>query len=142
MIVGLSLDAEFVYESDFDSAKGTPEATKWRLGTLDARQYGKIKDRSTRILVDPSKPDADIETSINKHEVFFLTVQYGLKGWENFCDKDGVEIPFKTKNLNIAGKSYVVVHDSVMAIIPSTIIEELAGKISESNDLSEEEAKN
>ncbi len=142
MIVGLSLDAEIVYESDYDTAKGTDEATKWTLGTLDARQFGKIKDRSTRILVDPNRPDAEIETSINKSEVAYLTVQYGLKGWDNFCDKQGNQIEFKTKGQRMGGKSYTVVHDDSMAQIPHVIIEELAEKISATNDLTEEETKN
>jgi hypothetical protein len=40
----------------YDSAKGTPEATKFTIGTLDSRVYGRLKDMATSITVDPTNP--------------------------------------------------------------------------------------
>lgn len=135
-IIGLSLEATRPYQSRLDPAKGTDEATVFRLGTLDSRIMGKIRDLATTINVDPSQPDDEVETSINQNEVFFQTVSYGLKGWEKFKDKNGNDIEFATITRRHSGQVYQIVDPDKLKLLPQSIIVELAQEIQKDNEVS------
>jgi len=141
-IVGLSLAATRPFQSRLDSARGTPEATTFRLGTLDSRILGKIKDMATTINVDPTQPDDEVSTSINGNEVNFQTVAYGLKGWENFKDAKGNDIAFQTLTRRHSGQVYEVVDPEVLKLVPQAVLAELAYEITRDNEVSETEGKN
>lgn len=141
-IIGLKLESTRTYESKFDPAIGTPEATRFEIGTLDARIFGRIKDQATRFVVDPQAPDEEVETAIQASEVNFQTVQYGLRGWSNLRDEAGNDIPFKTVRRTHGGHHYTVVDPEVLKLIPHAVIEELAGEIAKGNTVSEAQAKN
>jgi len=141
-IVGITLDAERTYESRHDSDRGKDTATKWRIGTLDSRIFGMIRDRSTTMDVDTANPDGMVSTNINANEVAYETVQFGLRGWTNFLDGGGNEIVYRTIKMNRGGKSYNVVDPAVMSRIPQAIIMELAEEIRRDNEIAEVEGKN
>lgn len=141
-IIGLSLDATRVHELSRDPAKGTPEATRFTLGTIDSRVYGKIRDKGTAFKMDPTQLDDEVETTINQEEVNFELCQFGITHWENFQDKEGGDIPFKTIKRNMKGKSYVIVDPDVLCRLPRIDLAELAGEIGKENDLSGDDAKN
>lgn len=142
MIKGIKLDAVRNYVSNLDPAKGTDEATVFELGTLDSRIMGRITDKATTMSINPNRPDDEVDTTVNASEVAFETVQYGLRGWKNFVDDDGKEIPFKTTKRNHGGTSYRVVDEDVLKMLPRAVIVELAAEIRKDNELSEAEAKN
>lgn len=141
-IIGLDLDATRVYELKRDPDRGTPEATRFTLGTIDSRVYGKIRDKSTAFKVDPKAPDDEVETSINQEETNFETCQFGITHWDNFVDPKGVEIVFKTIKRNMKGKSYTIVDPEVLCRLPRADLSELATEISKENDVTEDDAKN
>jgi polyisoprenoid-binding protein YceI len=141
-ITGISLSAERAYESELDDAKGTPEATKFTLGTLDSRVYGRLKDSATSIHLDPSKAEEQsVTTTINSNDVAFNTVVYGLRGWENFM-VDGEPVKFKTAKRTHGQHSYTVADPELVKLIPQAVLLELAEQIRKDNDLDEDEAKN
>lgn len=141
-IVGLTLDSTREFVSSFDSAKGTPEATVFILGTLDSRVFGLIRDKATTLSVDTSRPNDEVTTHINANDVAFMTVQYGLKGWKNFRDAGGNDIPFRTIKKNHSGQTYVVVDPEVVKRLPTAILMEVAEEIRRDNEMAEIEAKN
>lgn len=141
-IIGITLDSARDFVSSYDDAAGTPEATVFRIGTLDSRIFGLIRDKSTTMQVDPSRPSDEVQTQINANEVAFMAVQYGLRGWKNFRDSGGNDIPFKTIKRYHAGQSYTVVDPSILMRLPSVVLTELADEIRKDNEITEVEAKN
>lgn len=141
-IVGIALAATREFESKYDSAKGKPEATRFTLGTLDSRVYGMLKDKATSLSVDATSQATDVTTNINANEVGFLTVCFGLKGWENFNDAEGKPIKFKTIPRSLGGSSYKIADPALVGLIPEAVIGELADEIRKDNELSEADAKN
>lgn len=142
-ITGLSLDTERVVESALDPDKGTDKATKFTICALDSRVYGRLKDKATTMMIDPSRGEQDaVQTNINSNEVAFETVMYGLRGWENFVGKDGKDIKFKSTKRTHGGQSYKVADPDLVKMIPQAVLLELAEKIQAENELSETESKN
>jgi hypothetical protein len=141
-IIGISLDAERVVESQYDSAKGTPEATKFTIGSLDSRLNGRLKDMATSLTVDPTNPNDEITTNINANEVAFQTVCFGLRGWENFNDGNGKPIKFKTRKQTMGANSYTIADPDLVRLLPEDVVSELAEHIRKDNNVSEVEAKN
>lgn len=138
-IKALTLEATTRYVSKFDPDQENP--TIWVLGTLDSRVMAMLRDRSTRMMVDPSRPDDEVETTINTDAVNFDTVAYGLLDVENFgCDEG--DVPFKTRQVNHYGAKYRMVETDFLRRVPMKIIRELAKKLLKDNMLSEEEAGN
>ena len=141
-IIGITLDTTYDYQSEYDSSRGTPEATTFTVGTLDSRIFGMLRDKAMVISSDPTNPDGDTETILKGNEVAFLFVQYGLKGWENFKDSKGNDIKFKTVKRTHGEKSYTVADPELVKLIPGVVITELAAEIRKSNDLEVAEEKN
>lgn len=139
-IIGLSLEATRDYVSKHDKGEG-PDKTTWVLGTLDSRIMGMLKDKATSILIDPSKPTEEVETTINAAEYNFQVVMFGLKGFSNFMGEDG-EIEYKSKGRRHGGRSYDVCDEDVMRRIPQAVLTDLADEITKDNMLSEDEIKN
>lgn len=135
---GLNLTKTFEYVSNLDPAKGTPteksDATIWKLGTLDSRVMGYLRDMSTKFTVSQANMTGEnnsVETSVSQSEQDFETVRFGLKGWTNFKDEDENDIKFETKTKMLAGsgKSYQAVTPELVSMIPGELITELATRI-------------
>jgi hypothetical protein len=141
-IIGITLDAERDFVSKFDTARGTPEEAVFKIGTLDSRIFGMIRDRATTMDVDPTNPEATVATSVNANAVAFETVQYGLRGWRNFNDSQGQPIEFRTVKQSRGGKSYTVVDPELLRRMPQAVLMELAEEIRRENEVSGVEAKN
>ncbi len=69
-------------------------------------------------------------------------VRHGLVGIENFADAKGKPIKFLTKDINIAGREYRVVADSVMNVLGLRLISELASQIKEMSEVKSDVEKN
>lgn len=139
-IKAIDLTETMDYVSKLD--KEEPK-TVWKLGVLDTRIRKQLEDVSWEYEADPSQPgNAKAKASFNfgKSEIEFVV--FGLKGFENLFDKNGKQVYFKTEERVVNGKVYHVVADEIIKIIPGNIITELAGRIKELNNVSEEERKN
>lgn len=146
MIIGLNLDTTLEHVSKFDPDKEKHEKgeggnpTKFSLITLDSRVMGHLKDKATRMSVNPkAKEDDSVLTEVAMNETAFETVQFGLTGIEPFEDENGQQIIFKTVKRNLRGKSYTIAAEAVVNRLPLKVITELAEKLGEMNDLGEAE---
>lgn len=138
-VKSLSLGSTRKYELKSDPDKGTPDATRFIIGTLDSRVVGKIMDAATSFFVDQKQLDDEIETSVNNSEKNFQACMYGLKGWENFKDEKNNDIPFKTVKRRHGGASYDAVDPEILKTIPQAFINELANEILKDNVVGEVE---
>ena len=134
-IRALKLDTNVSHVSKFDPAGDTDDATRFTLGALDSRVSGFIRDKATKIVVDPKNPMENIETSVNASDVNFLTVQFGLKGWTNFKDDKGNDVAYRQIGRFVAGRSYQVADPECLRLLPPVIVDELADRIRELNTL-------
>lgn len=140
MIIGLNLDTTLEYVSKFDPDKGKEaeggKPTKFILTTLDSRVMGHLRDKATRMSVNPNANENDtVETEVAMNEVAFETVQFGLTGIEPFEDEGGNQIIFKTVKRNLRGKSYTIASDAVVNRLPMKVIGELTDELRKLNDL-------
>lgn len=136
--IDLSETTDFVSKLDKEEPK-----TIWKLGVLDTRMRKQLEDIGFEYEVDPSQPSsgkAKAKLNLGKSELEF--VAFGLKGFENFFDKSGKPVSFKTEDRNVNGKIYHIVADEILKIIPGDIVTELAMKIKEINSVGEAERKN
>lgn len=113
--------------------------TRWNLKVLDSRVLAILKDKSTKITIDPSKPDEEIGTQVNQNAYYFDVVALGLDKPDDFLDANGEPIKFTTGKRNIGGKSYDIVTNDFLGQIPDFVIQELAEKIIAGNTLTAEE---
>lgn len=109
--------------------------TTWNCRVLDSRLLGVLKDKSTKITINPNRPDDDIGTEVNQHGYNFEVCALGLDKPENFLDDDNNVVPWHTMKRNIAGQSYEVVTPDTLGRIPETAIAELAERIIAGNSL-------
>lgn len=142
-IKALNLGKTWDFQSKFDPDRGTPEATTFHLQSLDSRVMGKLRDNTTKFLVDPSNPDDVAETTVNAEHLNFETVQFGCTGWSNFSHPEtGEQVEYKTIGRRLGGKSYQIVDPEVLRMVPMAVIGEMGESIRAANELTEEDAKN
>lgn len=134
--IDLNDQIKYISESDKEEPK-----TIWLLGTLDMRIRKQLEDIAIEYEATPGRPEsarAKASFNLGKSELEF--VAFGLKGFENFNKPDGKPMHFHTEARVVGGKTYQVVSEDVLKVIP--IISELAKKIKEINTLGEAEIKN
>lgn len=125
-----------------DAAFGTDEATVFTIGALDGRVMSVIKDKATALPVSAFSNPEGAMASLNMNQTNFELVVFGLKGWRNFKDDDGKEIPFKTIVNLLGNKSYVTADPDLVAQLPDEAVAELANMIMDINSIDETERKN
>lgn len=113
--------------------------TRWNLKVLDSRVLAILKDKSTKITIDPSKPDEEIGTQVNQNAYYFEVCSLGLDKPDDFLDAKGEPIKFTTIKKNIGGKSYEVATNEFLGQIPDFVIQELAETILAGNALTADE---
>jgi hypothetical protein len=69
-------------------------------------------------------------------------VRYGLRGWRNFPDQNGHDIPFKTVKHHTNGRTYQVVVDECLQRRGIQDIRELGQEIKRRSEVSRVEEKN
>ena len=128
---------EFTLKSD------KKDPTIFILGILDSIIKTKLTDLGMVYKYNPDAPkDSVAEARMNIAEQDLQFVRFGLKGFKNFKDKKGNDIPFKTVKQTLSNTEYDVVSDDTLKLIPRFAIRELAEKIAEENKLTEAERKN
>ena len=140
-LVGLRADATREFQSSHDPAKGTDDATVFTLGTLTARVQVFLRDQATKFKPDPENPDKVIADFL-PNSAAYETVRFGLRGWRNFKDEKGNDLPFKTVKKNLGGREYEFVSEESIELLHADIIRELSEELSKLNNLSEEQSKN
>jgi hypothetical protein len=135
-IKALTLSAVATVELDFDDAKGTPDATKFTIGALDAFVTAYVYDRTLTF----SEVDGKDTAQVKMNEANIEAVRFGLKGWSNFKDAAGSDVEFATVDKIVLGKKYVVVSDGALAALPPEVIREVALKIRKINEVTADEA--
>lgn len=125
------------FESDFDDAKGTDQATVFTVGALSPRLSAMIRDKSTSIGASASSEETTVNVNINSANLEF--VRYGLKGWTNFVDEDGNLVEFTTSRDKDGNE---VASEESISALAEPVIQELAREINDFNTLSEKQRKN
>ncbi len=138
-IQAIDLNETQDYISKYDTGESK---TIWKLGALDSRIKKTIEDVAWEYEANPNAPgDAKAKASFNIGKTELEFVQFGLKGFENFQNK-GKQVYHATDTKIVSGKTYHVLKDDILRIIPGDVIRELADKIKEINNVGEEERKN
>ena len=138
-LIGLSLAGTTVYESDLDSAKGTPEASRFKIGSLDMTVLSTILDRA---LVFVSGQGEEQATQIRMNEVNAELVRFGVIGWENFKDSAGNDIAVETVKRNVGVKTYKVLSDASLKALGIELINELGAEVKRNNTVTRADEKN
>ncbi len=139
-LIGIDTKEIIEFKSKYD--KDTKNPTVFQLGVVDVLTMGRIEDGMTVFTIDPKNPEAKTDTrmSIGKRE--YELVKAGLKGWTNFKDKKGSDIPFEVTTERASGKSKDVPKDNTLSQLPILVYKEIADVIYNQNKLDEEERKN
>ena len=134
MIKAITPDQTFEYICESD--RGSEQPTKWVLGILDSRLMAHIEDAVAKLEMGKKGSDhADpvFRTGTRR----WLLVKFGLRGWVNFVDANGQPFAESFDTTPLFGKSYKTVNDRVLELIPTSVLTELAGELSEQNHLQE-----
>lgn len=120
-------------------------ATVWVIGALDASTSIRIRDAatSTHFEVGETEEDTTMQTNIARGRADWETVAAGLRGVRNFIDPatgNAFEISFVKRDF--PGGKRTVVSNDFLGAIPTLVIEELAEKIRNFNELTERQTKN
>ena len=115
-------------------------ATVFVLGALDVHTMGRIYDSGSQMFSNGDQSGVDIKTFVNRTNI--EAVKFGLKGWENFQDENGNDIPFKTVKRNVNGRHYEVVADECLDHLSVQLSAELGQEIKALSEVTAAEAKN
>ena len=119
------------------------DPTIFIIGVLDSLIKSKLKDLGMVYKYNPEAPKesvAEARMDIAKQELEF--VRFGVKGIENFKDKNGKDIPFKLIKRMVGIVEYEIVSDETLKYIPLSALRELAQVISDENEIGDEQRKN
>lgn len=137
-IKALTLSAVKTIESKLDEAYGTPDATRFTIGAIDAFVAAYIGDRSLTFTDGEENGRAVAQVKLNEANLEY--VRFGLKGWEKFADARGNEVVFATAEKVVMGKKYQVVADDCLALIDAELTGWLAREIKTINTVSADDA--
>jgi hypothetical protein len=141
MLTAININETKPYVSKLDPDKTNP--TTFHIGVLDGFSRSYIDDQSTSFEFSSKNPNDLVNTSINSGKRRLLAVKFGLRGIDNLMDPQTKKpVLFDTISMSVNKSNYNVVTDSVLKLIPSPIIDEIAAVILEENKFSEEERKN
>lgn len=131
---GVSPVETWDYESPADPDKGTDQATRFKLRTLDVTTMAELYDGAMSLDGDKLK--------FNTNSMAIRAVRRGLAGWANFRDAQGNDIPFETVNRVQNGQPVAEVAEASLNRIPLELMKELADELKAKNIVTKAEAKN
>jgi hypothetical protein len=138
-IKALTLSSVKVIESDGDPAKGSADATKFTIGAIDAFVSAYVLDRTLTFTENDAGGVAIAQVKMG--EANLEAVRFGLRGWENFKDDRGNDLPFATADRIVMGRKYVAVTDDCLALLGQELVRELATSIRTINEVTADDAK-
>lgn len=127
MVIAIDPSKTFDYVLLCDRANPPEEQTVFQLRVLSARELAEIEDGAIR-----SDREGKLEYLSGSQTIRILN--YGLRGWRNFRDAAGNEVPFRENNGKPRGENWD-------CLLPEWR-RELANAITEQNRISETERKN
>jgi len=139
-LIGIDPTEVIEYVSEYDPDPENP--TIFKLGVVDSLTIAKIEDKLTTFSIDAKNPTGSTDAKISSGMREIELLRAGLKGWDNFFDKNGNPIPFETNTQRSSGKAKEVPTDKTLGRLPTVISKELANVIYNQNKISEEERKN
>jgi hypothetical protein len=138
-IKALTLSSVKVIESDSDPARGSADATRFTIGAIDAFVSAYVVDRTLTFTENDAGGIALAQVKMS--EANLEAVRFGLRGWENFKDGHGNDVPFTTADRIVMGKKYVTVADEGLALLSQDLVRELAAAIRTINEVTHDVAK-
>lgn len=84
----------------------------------------------------PTMKDNGISIGNRRTQRSYEAVRRGLRGWENFLDENGRNIPFKEGTTQAGAGFAKVMHDDCFAYLPVDVVHELADAIFARNGMS------
>ena len=137
-LLDLSATVPYISPSDKEEPK-----TVYELGVLDTRIRKMLEDIAWEYETTPGAPEsAKAKASFNIGKSELDLVAFGLKGFKNLFKAGGQQAQFSTEPRIVNGKTYHVLSEDILKIIPGDLITELANKIKEINSIGEEDRKN
>ena len=115
--------------------------TVFHLGVIDSLTRSYLDDQHLEFRKKDTG-DSKLE-DVAIHDKYVQFVRFGLKGWDNFKDENGADVPFETEEVNIPrlGKKTVVKEDCLKRLDLMNIVE-LGIQILDNNHLKESDRKN
>ncbi len=161
-VIGLTSGSTWVHYLSDDEQKNTPDGTKFILGTIPKRLEAQLSDEAMELSIEAddlealsrlgddadagnktaiAAMDGDVGLKVSPSQQAYETVRHGLKGWENFPNADGEEIPFETEDTTFGGRKVRVVTRKAMESLRLSWIRELSTAIAKGNTVPKEAAK-
>ena len=140
MIIALDINEVRPYTLESDT---TEPKTVFQVGVLDGVLLSAIEDSQTQFGVSNTGDKGSPDISVNLHGKNVEAVKFGLKGWENFKDKNGNDVLFTTQNYTVprVGVRAGVSRDS-LSRLNKDVIAELATEILKASSFDKEQEKN
>jgi hypothetical protein len=141
MVIAIDPLEEFEYVLEEERKEPRDTQTIWKLVTLDIRQRARLEDEQAVGTLDSESARVDA-VKLNAGNMNYLALRAGLRGVENFPDRNGGVVEFKAdKMLNILGKQMRPATDDFLSRIPKDAADEIADAIRENLRMSPEEGK-
>jgi len=156
MITAINTAATSKFVSTLDSGYSkdgnhSPESTVWELGAMDSYIQAHISSKSTSYSLNKDvsvenlteeNASQNVKIDVDFQGMVIEACRLCLRGWLNFKDHQGNDIPFKTRKTSIRGRMYDAVDPDLLARINKDVLTELYAEIQRISDLTEEEVKN
>jgi hypothetical protein len=143
MTIAIDPLEEFEFITEADLKLPVDDRTRWNLVGLDIRQRSRLEDETATGNIDHDNETVD-SFRFNAGHVNYLALRAGLRGVENFRDRDGKPIEFGSEKgqLNVLGKNLRgVPTDAFLSRIPPGEAKEIGEGIRENLRLTPEEGK-
>ena len=86
---------------------------------------GYIYDNASSLVGKQGSDEVGIKTRVNQTNID--AVRFGLRGFKNFVDRTGNQVPFKNQKAVVNSREYDVVHD-IMNMLGVQLIAELPAR--------------
>lgn len=113
----VTLSKELKYVSEDDPAKGTDDETTFLLHPLSAPQSAQVSDLLASFSADAAS-GGEASSQMKVHQAAILAVRFGLFDWHNFLDENGEQIPFKSRQQTIGGKTAISIVPELLDRVP------------------------
>jgi len=139
-LIAVDLNAVREYSLACDTGD---DKTVFLLGLLDAPLRAHVDDSSLSYSLNAAAPkDGPADVKMNMNARAIDVVRFGLRGWKNFKDAQGRDVPFDRVSQAVPGVgNRHVVSDISMRALKTEWIRELAGEITGDNTLADDEKK-
>jgi hypothetical protein len=114
--------------------------TKWMIGRLPHRLYTHLQDKFAEWSVNNLGADAQGSVKFQTYGRNDEFVRFGVKGWTDFLDGNGNQIPFSTVSIATSVGNYPGLSDRTLEMM-RPFIAELSREVAKFNDVEAEEKK-